>query len=281
MRNIVFQTIATLWKSILDMIDHDGIEHAGYLSFLFMLAIFPFIFFFTAIIGLLGDEEISAFLINLITESAGSEFISALKPRIVEITSSPPQSFLTIALFGAVWTASSIFEALRTILNKANRVYSPPAYIWRRLLSIAEFFVAIIILFLIAFPLLLINFIPSLSNMFIHVQNSPIFEQILDPFSDTLRFTLLMIFIFFVINSLYTWLPNCKLSFFRTIPGTMTTLVGWYIASIGFKYYITQFPQVNIIYGSIAGIIIALLYFYICSIIFIVGAEFNHNLESR
>ncbi len=63
------------------------------------------------------------------------------------------------------------------------------------------------------------------------------------------------------------------------LPGAAIVLLGWVGFARLFSYYIHYFPQMNLIYGSLAGVIIALLYFYFCSFIFIIGAEFNFHLE--
>jgi membrane protein len=263
------------------MVMHDGIEHAGYLSFLFMLTIFPFLVFFVAVVGFIGNESLGSFLVELIVNSHWAQFIDALKPRIVEITSNPPQSLLTIAIISAIWTASSIFEALRTILNRANRVSNTPAYILRRLVSIIEFIVMISVTICFLLILLILPYISDFIINLFGIPKSSMIAQIIDPKTGQAHFIIMLLFTFFIIAYIYHSLPNCKNKFIYAIPGTILTFIGWYGASIGFRYYLTHFPQVNLIYGSIAGIIIALLYFYICSIIFIVGAEFNYHMHNK
>ena len=85
---------------------HDGIEHAGYISFLLMLSVFPFVVFLMAIVGRLGSDYIADNLIDLMLNGSLANFIWALKPRIIEITSTPPQSLLTFVILSAVWTSS-------------------------------------------------------------------------------------------------------------------------------------------------------------------------------
>ena len=82
---------------------------------------------------------------------------------------------------------------------------------------------------------------------------------------------------FFLILFLYFFLPNKRQNIFNNIPGTILVLLFWNIFTRLFKYYLSTFSQLNVIYGSIVGVIIALLYFYFCCIIFIFGAEFNYN----
>ncbi len=274
----IVKFIKCLWKAVYDAIQHDGIEHAGYISFLLMLTIFPFLVFFVAIVGFFGEKSLSDILVHLILSSSWAGFIDSLKPRIIEITSSPPQSLLTLAILSAIWTASSIFEALRTTLNRAYRVSSPPSYIWRRMFSILEFAVAITIT--LGFVLTLIIIPPLMQILSTFLKIKPNFgTNYFSPEFDNLRYMLVYLFTFLLITFVYYTLPNRKQHFLKMIPGALLVLISWITFSKLFTYYLSNFPQVNVIYGSIAGVIISLLYFYFCSIIFIVGAEFNYQLE--
>lgn len=267
-------------NSVSDMIYHDGIEHAGYLSFLVMLSIFPFLFFFMAIIGTIGDETLANKLVEIIMASSWAKFIDALKPRILELITTPPHGLLTIAIISAIWTASSIFEALRTVLNRAYRVTSAPGYVFRRLVSIIEFFAAVILVVILVSTLIVIPNVIYFYEKFVSSYIPFNLSLFITPEIDKIRFFILMIVMIVLIACIYYALPNRKHKFWKTLPGALLVVFGWYIFSLLFKYYVNNVPQVNLIYGSIAGIIIALLYFYFCSMILIIGAEFNYQVET-
>lgn len=265
-------------RSVYDTVMHDGIENAGYLAYLLMLTIFPFLVFFVALLGLFGGEKLSNLLVNLILDSSWASFIDALKPRIIEITSNPPQSFLTIAILSAVWTASSIFEAIRTILNKAYMVVEYPNYISRRLISFLEFAIVIMMTVVLLATLIIAPIVLDyLNKNLIHVPwlHLEFFTQE----SSWMRKSIIMLFGITLISGLYFFLPNRKQQWLKVLPGAFTVLVGWSWATSGMGWYLITFPSINIIYGSIASVIITLFYFYICALIFIFGAELNANLE--
>lgn len=278
-KNIVF----CFYKSVTDTIDHDGIEHAGYLAFLLMLSIFPFLFFLMTIMTFIIPVSLLELIINSILDSANTTFdniIYFLKPRIHEITNSPPHSLLTLAVFSAIWTASSIFEAIRTILNKANRVINSPSYIFRRFISIIEFVVLIFFTILIMFFLSIFPSLISDLAAFFHIKDF-YYYLAFEKETRLLRDTVIFSYGFFLVLFVYYFLPNKKQAIFSNIPGTILVLLSWNIFTFLFKYYVSTFSQLNIIYGSIVGVIIALLYFYVCSIIFIFGAEFNYNFPYK
>ncbi len=268
-----------LCKAINFVIDHDGVEHAGYIAFLLMLGIFPFLVFFVAILGWVDDAYFSRTLAISIIRSAfewmGSEFTTALRPRIEEITTAPPHSFLTLAIISGAWSASAIFDGLRTALNKAYFVKNPPTYIFRRLLSILEFVLTMVCALVIVFVL---TIVPDLFKAL--PLNEKIKELlILSPRTNIVRLLFSYGLLFFMTSYLYLVLPHVKQKLRDTFPGSILTLLGWHMFSLLFKYYITSFPQIHLIYGSIAGVIIALVYFYACSLIFLCGAELNYQFK--
>lgn len=259
--------------AIIDTIRQDGIEHAGYLAFLSILSLFPFLIFLIAIIGLVGDSEAGIKIIYSIIHSAPKNFVEALIPRIQEIISGPPQRFLTVAIIGVIWTASSAVEGCRTILNRAYRIHHPPPYLWRRMFSIIEFFV---IIFIIVVSILTFIILPitleTLNSKF-----AVIFEINYDIFY--LRYIAIYILLICTTSLLYYALPNAKQKISKTIPGSILAVSLWFIVQEAFSFYIENFRQVNFIYGSLAGMIISLMFFYLVSLTFILGAEFNYHFH--
>lgn len=275
-------------QALTSTIRNDGIEHAGYISFLFMLTIFPFLIFFAIVAAILTqlylakylDQTLAEALTDIILHSSWANFITALQPRIVEISTTPPHSFLTLALFSMLWTASSIFEALRSCLNKAFQVKRPPPYIWRRLRSIGQFITVVLIIATMTF---ILKVWPAITDLIFakvavnahglepwwYVPASVMWAQ-----SNAVRLGLAVIVLY-----LYYVLPDTKQNLRQTLPGTITTVCGWWGFSYLFSYYIRLFSQINLIYGSITSIIICLLYFHICSLIFIYGGELNYQLQ--
>lgn len=257
--------------SIVDTVRQDGVEHAGYLAFLSILSIFPFLIFLIAIIGFFGASEAGIKTIQIGLSYLPQELVKALLPRIEEITSGPPQRFITIAIIGVIWTASSSVEGCRTILNRAYRVEFPPPYIWRRFISIIEFFVISFSIVIGVFTFVIIpRLIKNMQSKF------PMLTEInLDFFY--LRHIATFVLLVSAVSLLYYALPNVKQKLRKTIPGSVLTVILWIILEKLFIVYLQTFEQVNFVYGSLASIIISLLFFYLISLIFIVGAEFNYH----
>lgn len=252
-----------------DTIKHDGVEHSGYMAFLGLLSLFPFLIFLVSIAGMIGLFDVGSEFVAFLFKTLPSGFMKALEPRINEIVSGPPLNLLTLAIIGVIWTASSSVEGLRTALNKAYRVATPPSYVLRRLRSIVEFFVLTLGIIV---GMSLIIFIPVITEKFKQL-------FILEFLWGYLRYGLSSAIFFLVVALLYYVLPNIKQKFVSVFPGSVVVVILWTISASGFSIYLENFHQVNLVYGSLGGFIVALLFFYITALIFIYGAELNYHFE--
>jgi len=265
--------IKILRVAITDTVRQDGIEHAGYLAFLSILSLFPFLIFLIAIIGLFGATEVGVQIVNIILSAAPKEVAEGLAPRINEIISGPPQSFLTIAIIGVIWTASSSVEGCRTILNRAYRVAFPPPYVLRRFISVLQFFVIIfsmvvgVAVFIVA-PMLLKE-----------AENRFHFHLNIDYDFYYLRHIAIFTLLTCATSVLYYALPNAKQRITQTIPGSILAVLSWISLEKLFSFYLDNFHQFNLVYGSLAGVIVSLMFFYLISLVFILGAEFNYHFH--
>ena len=261
--------------AIFDTVKQDGIEHAGYLAFLSILSLFPFLIFLISIVGFLGASATGIEAIHSILNHAPKEMAQALAPRINEIISGPPQTFLTLAIIGVIWTASSSVEGCRTILNRAYRIHHPPPYIWRRLISILEFFIIIFIIVLGVIILVVApNILQEAEKMF-----SISFSLRIDYDFFYIRYLAIFFLLICTTSLLYFALPNSKQKFSQTVPGSLLTVLLWTCLEYSFALYLENFHQFSFIYGSLAGVIISLMFFYLISLIFILGAEFNYHFH--
>lgn len=263
-----------LYVALFRMIDHDGVEHSGYMSFMILLSIFPFLIFLLALTSFLGASELGQNFIQIFLNSMPEQATESIEKRIRELLSTPPQSLMTLAIVGSVWTSSSFVECLRTILNRVYEIKSPPPYIRRRLLSILQF---LIISILITFTMFLLVFIPMiLAKLPIILEATQQYKAILN----FIRYALILILLFLGASSLYYILPNAKLNFTDVLPGALLTVILWVISGHLLSTYIVYYNQLNLMYGSLGSIIVTLIFFYIINMIFIYGAEFNYLMKN-
>src|SRR5580700_7255873 len=263
--------LVSFYKAGVNTVDHDGIEHAGYLAFVGLLGLFPFLVFVTALAGFLAQKQAGTEFIRLVLAQLPPDMVQGLAPRITEITSGPPQGLLTVSILGAIWTSSSALEGYRTVLNRAYRVATPPAYIWRRLLSIAQI---LILSFAVVMAMIVLVMLPIAWEK-LHVATGKWGV----PLTRNQIICLSVAVIFVGLCLAYYFLPNLKQSFHAVAPGAALVTMLWIGAAHLLSVYFSRFDTDNLIYGSIGSMIAALFFLYVGNVIFIYGAEFNYLLK--
>jgi membrane protein len=259
-----------LYQGIVKSINDDGVEHAGYMAFLVILSLFPFLVFFLSLTSFFGASEIGRGLIEIMLDSGPDSIVGSIKTRLEELRYAPPSSLLNLAIIGTIWTASSFVEGLRTILNRIFRVSSPPPYITRRLLSIFQFLILCVILAAIMLIFIIIPIILKYFN--INSIHYPVFIQ------GYTKQLYIFICLFFCVLGFYIFIPNAKMTIIDMVPGAFTTTIAWQISGHLLSKYIGYYHQLSLVYGSLGSIIVTMLFFYIINFIFIVGAAFNYEL---
>lgn len=270
MKQAIVKFFKCSWVSIIRTVEHDGVEHAGYMSFMVLFSLFPFLVFFLVITSFFGASELGENFVKLLLESMPDTSTAIIKNRIEDLSQVPPQRLMTLAIIGTIWTSSSFVEGLRTILNRVYHIESPPPYLMRRLLSILQFFaisifIILVMLILVLAPILLSK-LPQIENIM----------QLSQPVIQYWRYVLIIFSLLLSVSSLYYMIPNVKIKFSETLPGALYTVVLWIISGHYFSKYIVYYNQLNVVYGSLGSIIITMLFFYIINTIFIYGAVFNY-----
>jgi membrane protein len=256
---------------------NDGFIHAGNLAYLALLAMFPFFILAAAVAHLLGRTEDGALTV--------ATFLAKLPPDVAATLRGPVEEVLTartgpLLWFGALvglWTAASFIETIRDILRRAYGVKFCAPFWEYRLGSIAMIVGSVVILmFAFAFTVLLSS-----------VQHAV--EKLL-PFSAEVASTMgtfqlvpaAMMFLtfyalFFALTPARYRKKGCK-----KWPGALL-ITGWWLATVRLlPETIGLFGGYSLTYGSLAGVMIALLFFFVIGLGVVMGAELNAALaESR
>lgn len=274
MLTLLEKTTLLFYKAGDNLVENDGIELAGYLTFLGMLALFPFLVLLVATGGFVGQGELGTGFVEFVLRYVPQDAVASLRPRIEEIVSGPPPGLLTVSILGALWTSSSAVEGLRTVLNRAYNVSEPPHYVWRRLLSILQIILFTALVIIVMLGLVLAPVMLATITKHTGIVIPPGIRQFVT--DDFVYISAALIF--FGVASLYYWLPNIKQSLLAVIPGAILVVILWVLGAAGVTFYLDNISQVNIIYGSLSSFIATLIFFFVMNVIFIYGAEFNHQM---
>jgi membrane protein len=254
------------WRLV--MLD-EGMELSGYIAFTAFLSLFPFLIFLAALAGFLGDRESANGFIEAMFKFMPDDVAETLAPAVREVVGTRQGGLLTFGILATLWFASNGFEALRTGLNRAYGVSEQRAMWWLRLQSIA-FVISggLIILFL--------SLVVILGPLVWKVLG-PIVHNVLETrlLFGTVRYVFAGVLLVGALTLLHRWLPNTKQAFARILPGVGATTVLWLLGASLFAWYVGNLADYSVYYGSLGGVAITLMFFYVTAIIFIYGAEIN------
>jgi membrane protein len=264
-----------LWDALVHTAFDNSLIFAGYIAYTTLFAIFPFIIFLTTVAGVIGQGEAAARFIDYMLGGLPPEVASTLEPAIREITGQPRTGLMTISFLVTLWVASSGVEALRAALNEAYNTEQAPV-IWKaRLQSLG-----LTVLFAFGIVLAMVAIIagPFIWAVLEWLLVVPSFYGWLYGFS---RYIFGLIVLYGVIVLLYFLLPNRSLRKRDVLPGAAVAVLLWAVAASLFSLYLSNLARYSLTYGSLGGIVVTLLFFYVSACIFIFGAEINAAYRRR
>lgn len=253
------------WRLVME---DEGLELSGYIAFTAFLALFPFLIFLAALAGFLGDQDVADSFIEAMFRFMPDDVAETLAPAVGEVISSRQGGLVTLGIVATLWFASSGIEALRAGLNRAYGAPEERPVWWLRLQSLAFVLASGLIIFFLSLVVIV----------------GPIVWEALGPVNQTLdtelvfftaRYTVAVLVLWGALMLFHRWLPNARQAFRRILPGVCVTVVLWLAGASIFSWYVGNLADYSVVYGSLGGVAITLVFFYITAILFIFGAEIN------
>jgi membrane protein len=258
-----------VWQAILHLINDGGMTFAGHIAFMTLFSLFPFLIFLTTLAAEIGQMEAARNFIEVSLAAFPAEVSDAIRPAIDQVISNRRTGLMTISILASLWATSSGLEALREALNKAYGVEEPRSVWFCRLQSLLFTIVASISIIIVMLVLVVGPVVWSLIQPLLEVswQWGWMYEA--------LRYLVAISLLYLVVALLYRWLPSRHLPRREILPGAAVTVVLWLVLAGLFSFYLQNLGRFSVTYGSLGGIVITLMFFYISALIFIFGAELN------
>lgn len=263
--------LRALWDAFGRFNLNDGSAMAGFIAFSGLLSVFPFLIFAATLTGILVGESRSAEIIDALFAIAPAHVARTLEPVVIEVLGKRSQQVLTFSAIFAIWVASNAVEAFRIAFDRAYAVSDPRGFFENRALAIVIVFVGAVVAALLG---LMIIFSPLVLLFAERVAQRPIPGVA----SYLTYFCGVLVFVGFVMV-MHVTLPGRSLPVRRLWPGVLTTTALWLIAASGFTLYLGYTPTYSVTYGTLAGVIITLTFFYLTGATIIFGAELNAALH--
>jgi membrane protein len=261
-------------RSIRKYLKHDDMtSYAAALAYRALFALVPFLALLVALPWFLG---IGNFFIEWLTELTSS----ALQGQIAEVvqqwikqsqyTTQGEWLSIGVVVIGiAVWSISS---GIRTLTKALNRAYEAeenrPS--WKRYGVSFFYALGLAIMVILASALLLIG--PELAARVVGVVG---LDEVFVSLWAWLRLPVALVLLMLAVSTVYWAMPNVDHRYRLITPGAALAVIVWILASLGFSFYVANFANYSVIYGSLGVAFVLLLYFYISAAVLLFGAEVN------
>ncbi|MES9645303.1 YihY family inner membrane protein [Bacillus velezensis] len=252
---------------------HEGQSKSAELAYFFLLSLFPLMIFMltlTAYLPISAEDVLGA-----VDQYAPDSAMSMVKSITEQTLNKRSGGLLSFGIVAVIWSASNGMNAIVRAFNHAYEVEENRSFIIIRLTSI---FLTIAMVVTILIALLLPVFgreIGMLAADFIGA--SGLFLQVWS----VVRWGISPLILLIVFTALYIFAPNKRLSLRFVLPGAVFAAAGWIIVSMLFSFYVGTFANYSATYGSIGGIIVLMIWFYLTGTLLILGGEINALLHKR
>jgi len=263
-------------KVVREFSDDQCTDQAAALTYYAVLAIFPAALALLSLLGVVGQAEKSVnTLLDILEPLVSSDTMSTVEPVLRNMATSQAAGLgLVLGLAGALWSASAYVGAFARAMNRVYEIEEGRPFWKLRPLMILITMVAVLLSALVLVML---------------VVSGPLAQSIGDTIGlgstavtiwNWAKWPVLAVIVMTVVALLYYATPNIKQPKFRWLSvGAAVAILIWVVGSIGFGFYVANFSNYNKTYGSLAGVIVTLLWLWLTNLALLFGAEIDSELE--
>lgn len=254
----------------------DGFIHAGNLAYLTLVTLFPFFIVAAAIARIMGRTSESIATVEAFLRTLPPGVAQVLGTPIADVLNARSGSLLWFGALVGLWTTGSFIETIRDILRRAYGVKSNRPF-WEYRLRAVGIIIASVLLALAALSLqvVLVGVEQLILRLF------PMAENAAALVSTTKLLTPIALF-----GALYMLFLSLTPGPYRgrrypKWPGALFVTLWWFTVSGLLPVLLAQLVSYDLTYGSLAGVMITLIFFYFIGFGLVIGAELNAALAER
>lgn len=251
----------------------DGFIHAGNLAYTAILALFPFFIVTAAILTALGEAGQREASLHAFLSAAPPVVAAALEPVALKVMDARSGWLLWAGGFVGLWTVGSLVETIRDVLRRAYGTHATAAF-WRyRLFSTALIVGAVVLLLLSLFAQVAITAAEEVIAAWF-----PAFHGWLGALATSRLIPASVLYL-----SIYALFFSLTPSAYRSRrypkwPGALLVTAWWVAITVALPSVLRRFFSYDLTYGSLAGVMIALFFFWLVGLGMVMGAELNAAL---
>ncbi len=248
----------------------DGIpQAAAELSYFLLFSLFPLLMFINSVLARLDiSRETIQPVLDMLPQSLRELIISYLD----QLSLSPS---ISLMVTGVLLTLYFLSRAVRSMMRTVNDIYH--VEVSRGILKDVLISFGITGGFLVSVVCSFILMVVGRTILRVLPHLIPVPKAVLALTHDT-GFWLMLAFIFLFLLLFNKVVPNLDLKFREIWPGALFSLVSWILVSWAFSFYVDNMASYSVLYGSLAAIIVLMLWLYIVSMILLMGTQLNHTI---
>ncbi|MSO46453.1 MAG: YihY/virulence factor BrkB family protein [Acidobacteria bacterium] len=256
------------WRGLVRLVNGNDLTHAASIAYYALLSLFPFLLLVISILGsITADEE---------DRLAVLTFVFRYFPTQFEFVNTQLDAFrqtrVQVGVAGGlalIWASLGVFGAITNAVNEAWGVEKQRSFLRHRMVS---FLMLVAGGGVMIVALLFVGAVEVAGASWFGVMLARFqWLQALQSLTFTYAATILLIL---AVGLIYYFIPNAKTRFRDVWVGAVLTGILWRFAFSGFSWYIGR-SGLTLIHGSIAAVVVFLLWIYVSSVILMYGVEFT------
>lgn len=252
----------------------DGFIHAGNLAYLALIALFPFFILLAAALSLFGGSVGGERAVEAVFSTMPPTVAKALSGPIREVMTARTGVFLWLGALVALWTVGSLIETVRDILRRAYGTHFSKGFFHYRLVSIGIITGAVVLMLLsFSMQVLIVGIEQFVTRVLPEQYQAWGVVLISRAVSGAGLFLAIYMLFYSLTPSKYRRLKKCP-----KWPGALFTTSWWIGVTLALPPLLASLLSYDATYGSLAGVMVALFFFYLVGLGMVMGAELNAAL---
>ena len=254
-----------------NFVRHGDTDLAAGLTYYAVFAVFPALLALASLLSVVGEsDQVLKTVTDVLRPLVSADTLDDITPTLRALTDVQGAPItLTVGALVALWSASGYVGAFGRAMNTVREVEETRPF-WRLRPLMLLITVAAVVLNATALVMLVVTG-PVTDAI---GQEIGLDQDLLDLW-DQAKWPVLALVVMIVVALLYRATPNETMGFRLITPGAFVALLLWAASSAGFAFYVANFSSYNKTYGSIAGVIVALLWIWITNLALLFGAELD------
>lgn len=262
-----------LKQTFTETLADDVFNLAAQQAYYFFFALFPALLALISIASFFPIENLTGEITTMLQRVAPRDVTDIVTDQIRQIGQSNAGGILTLAFIFTLWSSSSAVLAMCSTLNAAYDITEGRPW-WKVRLTAIGLTLGLALFILVSMTLVVAG--PTLAEKIAASMNLGA------AFTFTwklLQWPVVFVMVATAVAMVYYFAPDAEQDWVWITPGSVLATTLWVLASLGFRFYVTNFASYNETYGAIGGVMVLLLWFYVSGIALLIGAELNAEIE--